>query len=340
MVSYHTMNFFKQMAKALKDEGHEVRVLAIHKLPFGAKEDGFDTHQCDWHLFDWGFIERYNPDRVIIFNGYFKPIHAASMILKERYNTLFAEVAWLPQNDFIYLDKDILHKTLIADHEVDLRSSLTQNHKDILNNLKSKYAPSTEIPYDLPEEYILLPLQLERDTSIVYGSGTFKDMNSVIGYVRNNSKGIPLVVKTHPKQASDKADEVLNLDGVDIVISKTDISMNDLAYRATLVCGINSTSIMEGLIHHKPTLQFGDNVVHRYNQGPFYNFSYYSKFNNSVAKAFNRAKLGVSPNEAEYMDRSLLHLWANQIDFRDPPRWAIEKILNYNTSVRSLGDIA
>ena len=340
VVSYHTINFFKPIIKDLESAGCRIKILAIDELPFGAKEDGWDTHRVDWHQFDWQHVEGFEPDRIVIFNGYFRKIHAASMMLKKKYPTFFAEVAWFPQGDYIYLDTDIHHKTKIAKVDIDFKTELVEKHHRILKGLRGQYNLPEKIPYDLPEEFILLPLQLERDTSIVYASDIFKDMNSLIGYVRNNSKGIHLVVKCHPKMATDEVEEQLKTIGVDTVITKTDVSVMSLINRATLTCGINSTCLMEALILHKRVLQFGNNIAHNDDVGSSLPFNYYKLFPNSVTEAFHDVrKKSPSEEEVEYMDRTVLHMHVNQIPFRNPPKWVSEKIINFDTSPRGIRDL-
>lgn len=330
VMSYHTINFFKKIIKRLQYHGHEVRILAKYELPFGAKEDKFDTHRCNWDKFEWDRITEFEPDTILVFNGYFRPIHAATSVLKTLYRVLLAEVAWFPQNDFIYIDKGVHHNSTISETvelemaRTDLGESI-EKYRGHLNELKDFYERTQSLltkPAEIEDGKInvVIPLQLERDTSILYASPYFKDMGSLIGFVSNNLSKANIIVKCHPKLSTDELEEKIgpgSFPGVKFVI-ETPHYMNDYAKHADMIIGINSTCLMEAKIHNTPVYQLGCNIMQRKANPP--HKKELQDFYLSVVQGNH--KENVQANEV-----ALLTMLANQIDFRNPPEWANELVV-------------
>jgi hypothetical protein len=326
------MNFFRPIVKKLLRDGHEVRILATGALPAGAKEDGFDTYRCDWHLFNWERIESFEPTRILTFNGGFRPIHAAVKALRQKYDFLFAEVAWFTQNDFIYIDRDVHHRSTIAGE-----TPRCKDVSEIIKLIKSKYVPKDKLAIELPEDFVLVPLQLERDTSILYASDYFKDMNSLIGFVRHHLDAkIPVVVKTHPKRQTDEVEESLRDSGC-ILVNHPEVTMTDLVSRAKLVVGINSTSLMEALVLGKPIVSLGNSVA-----GHDKLSADSQPFIRGHVESFDLMKVYNNPTEfmpsKEIVEQRIAYLYANQIDFRSPPSWAADRIISGDTTPRTVDD--
>lgn len=331
LLSYHTVEFFKPVIRTLLKQGHEVRVIATEPLPFGAQEDGFDTHRAQWHIFDWTKIESFGPTRIITFNGYFRPIHAAVCALKRKYPMLLAEVAWFPQNNFIYLDKDIHHRATLAGETIK-----SDRYKEVFDLLPPAYPIKQDIPIELPKDFVLVPMQLERDTSILYASPYFKDMNSLIGFVRHHlPKEANVVIKAHPKSGTDETEEMLKTLGC-TVIDNPEVSMTDLVARAHLVVGINSTSLMEALILDRPVICLGNNVAGH--EG----LKHSDPFIRGHIESFDMHKVYYNPTEymptKETIQQRIAYLYVNQIDFRKPPEWVVERILSGDTTPRTVDD--
>lgn len=222
-----------------------------HRVRFGS---------CSWALYDLAPLVAFDPGRVVLFNGYHRPIHAAARYIERRWKTVYMEHGWLPQRDHNYIDSK----------GTGARSSLCTSWRHLvgreeriaktIEDLKTAYKPG-RAGVQLPRDYILVPMQLERDTSIVYDSPWFKSMPSLIGFVKRHFPDFPIVVKLHPMD-----DAVFDLTDVTIVSGK--VPMNDLVPGAALVIGINSTSLIEALVHGKRVGALGVNVAS--NKGVFY----------------------------------------------------------------------
>jgi capsule polysaccharide modification protein KpsS len=125
--------------------------------------------------------------------------------------------------------------------------------------LKSLYQVTPKPDY-LPNDFILVPLQLEADTSILHDSAYIKTMYSLVGFVSKHFFDFPVVVCKHPKDSSE-----YNFKNV---IYTTNISTLSLIPHARAVIGINSTLLIESLIYSKPVLALGKNVAS--GKGVFY----------------------------------------------------------------------
>jgi len=318
MASYDTMHFFKVMADRLVKRGHTVK--AFPAMPTSITGGRYSVTQCNWHTFEIDPIENYNPDRIIVWNGYHAPFSAAVSYFKEKYKVLHVEMAWLPQKGNVYYDTaNIGARSGIANRCSLISGKATPKEKEVFSNIKKLYFPKAK-PKKLPEKYIVVPLQLEMDTSITLNSPFFKTMDSLIGYALKMSP-YPIVIKPHPKKMIDKKNfekfkAIAPADLKDItVIENNEIDMNTLAAHSSGLIGINSTSMIEAVVHFKPMIQLGDNVffMHHF---PMW------EHKKSVHEVFETDK---SYYEDAYI-KKLAFLFVNQVSTLNPQPWAIEKI--------------
>lgn len=228
--------FLKGMYEAMEADGH------ISHLCYSA---GFKPNENCFHVeWDkWRLSELLKYDKLVIFNGFAAETFAQTCYLKQHYKErmLFCERGWLPQADNIYLDEDGLGG----------RSSLSKKrlYSEDRVDFSKIYPRSTTNTQD--REYILVPLQLENDTSIVLDSPYFKTMPSLINYVIKHFSDYKIVVTTHPKSK-----DTVRLPGV--FYGENTLA---LAQHARAIIGINSTSIIEALQFQKPTMMFGRSVL-------------------------------------------------------------------------------
>ena len=242
--------FLSGLEKGLKRNGHQVK--GFYQV--GPKSSR-DHELINWLNFDLKKLEAFNPERIYIFNGYAKESYAATNYLKSKYNVYFVERGWLPQARNIYIDRVGLGG----------RSSLaTRNLSRFKDPLNARFVDNT-IRYDHyciakfkpPElqDFILVPLQLEQDTSIVYDSPYIKSMQSLVDFVVKHFPDQHIVVKHHPKDSID-----IKTSGNVTQISN-ELPMHLLSFAAKAIVGINSTSLIEALVHYKPVAMLGVNVV-------------------------------------------------------------------------------
>lgn len=296
MTSYDTMYFFKGIADRLTDLGHKITV--IHSSPSPCSGGEWNVTQKDWQRFDIDLIHEINPDRILVWNGYQYGASAVTTMLKSMYKVFHVEMAWLPQNKYLYIDEELGPRSTIA-RTVEIKDHFTDEEHDMLDQLRLAYRPKWS-GRELPKKYIFVPLQLEYDTAITMFSPYFKTMDSLVGYIQHHSGDCQVLVKPHPKEESPALHPSVTL--------IRDISATELAARAYAIAGINSTALIEAMVFYKPIINFGDNVA---------------------MKAMGLYGTPISDFVAEpahVTDSKLLHLLKNQVDFLNPQDWVIDKL--------------
>lgn len=289
------MYFFKHIADRLISLGHKISV--IHSMYSTASGGEYNVTRRDWQLFDVELIYRINPDVILVWNGYQFGAGPVTTMLKKTFRVLHVEMGWLPQDKFLYIADELGPSSYIA-KDIDIKQIFSEAETQKLENLRKVYR--YEDTCVLPDRYIFVPLQLDYDTAITMFSPYFKTMESFVGYVQWHLGKYNIVVKPHPKEKNK-----LDLGPGITVISET--SSNELSARSLAVIGINSTCLIEALVHHKPVVNFGHNVVMR-------------------AKSIEN-RLEILEEPAHIVDSKLLHLLDKQVDFLDPQPWVIDYIL-------------
>lgn len=290
---------FAGVAGLLLRNGHEIHTF-YHPSDGLPANGGVVHHPCQWWNFELGALEALDPDRVLVFNGSFAWCHAATAVIRERWDTLYAELGWLPQSNQIYIDP----RGPGARSQLFLDAVPTQT-SSAMESLRELYKPSGA---SIEPGFILVPLQMEADTSILYDSPVFKTMHSLVGFVVRSFPDHRIVVKTHPR-----IDVPFEYPGV-LSISNTE-SLNDLVVASRAVVGINSTSLIEALVHHKPVMALGSNVISGKNV--FYE--------GSEALKDPRGLLSYVPDVAK-IDQCLTYLKSLQFLASDPPSSVVGSI--------------
>lgn len=244
----HLVNiFFCGMYKTLKEEGHNV--VKVFEL---GDEPGEDEAASDWTKFDFSFIEKFRPDKIVVFNGYAKESMGAMSWLRNHYKVLFCERGWLPQADNLYIDSMGLGaRSSLALTDLSYTKATPRQVRSAVEELYEKYYKTDG--FSELGEYILVPLQLDHDTSIVLDSPYIKTMNSLVHFVKRSFPKEQIIITPHPKNPG-----VELPDGVTPYFGERTV---DLAKSAKAVVGINSTSMIESLIHYTPVAMLGDTIL-------------------------------------------------------------------------------
>lgn len=242
--------YAETLLRILMDK-HDVRIFTTHALPPSDDPSylqGFNITYGPWSWLDLKELYDFNPDLIIMWNGYAPWTYAAMKWLKKRYPMLHMERGWLPQKDHLYMADDLApHSKFI----MGLPEVIPTDHSGI-ERLKQIYKPSLT-DHTLPEKFIFVPAQLDEDTSIVISSPLFKTCDSFIGALRHYIPDVPIIVKNHPVAPNkSRPPNVTVYDGP--------LSSLDLCAQATVVAGITSTVLTEALVYGKPVASFGYNV--------------------------------------------------------------------------------
>jgi hypothetical protein len=287
---------FGGIAKVLCDRGDAV--MACYMGQERPHDLRVKHNPCSWTYLDFGQLEKFSPDRVVVFNGRDIGNLAATTYLQHRFHgrVVHAELGWLPQAGNIYLD----WKGCGGWSNLRLERNLPEANQNALKKLRDEYKPKP-LPDGFPRDFILVPLQLDLDTSITYDSPYVRSMFSLGGFVVRHFADQHVVIRRHPR-----GDLGLVFPGA--IYVEDSISTKDLAFHAKALVGINSTSLIEALVHYKPVLTLGHNVAS--GKGVFYEGS--SAFSNP------RKILKWSP-DADRVDRVLSLLLSKQFLSSNPP---------------------
>ena len=222
----HIPRWLGGFVKYLRSMGHEVY----------AKNGVF-------HRFD----RKY--DHVFMWNGNL-PVHSIIKRAATRGGIPFSivECCWFPQSKYYHIDRSGINakSSLIED---DL-SWVTDDHVKRMKKFAGEYLSGRR--HSGIDKYVLCPLQLESDTNIVEHS-PFKKMQHFVDFVDDKFRGKRIVFKTHPKRDSVR------------IRTKSEIVRGgcflDLAKDAELVCGINSTCLLEATMMNVPVIHLGDGIL-------------------------------------------------------------------------------
>jgi hypothetical protein len=244
---------FSAIAELLLKKNHEVAAFySPGDLPPQNPQIRFCP--CSWWNFEWLSLLSYKPDRIIIFNGSFVWANASIQILKTLFPCYYAELGWLPQANHMYIDpegpggRSKLSNTMWVGRP---DSELCKTMDAI-----KFYYPEKPKHKDMPGEYILIPLQIEDDTSILYDSPLFKTMESLIGFVHWHFSDYPIIVKPHPLSK-----KTHKLPTENVKWAPKEASFCELAQHAKAIIGINSTCLIESLVFNKPVGALGKSVA-------------------------------------------------------------------------------
>ncbi|MCR4297086.1 MAG: hypothetical protein NUW21_16260, partial [Elusimicrobia bacterium] len=165
---------------------------------------------------------------------------------------LHCEMAWFPQIDTVYFDWDGVNGAssilraplprLTAGRRRELESFLACYHALMAD------APP---PPDFPRDFILAPLQVETDSSLVRYSPV-SCMSEFVGMAREVFPGETIVVRRHPKSPSAPASLPPGC-----VYAGPEIGLHQLLARSKAVAALNSTVVLEALTYYKPVVAFG-----------------------------------------------------------------------------------
>jgi hypothetical protein len=251
--SSRTQKYFQRMICQLEDAGH--RTCRFFELNNSVPPQ--NSVQCTWTRFALRELETFSPDIVFLFNGYGWNAAPASSFIARQWQTIFVEMGWFPQRDNIYVDRmgtggrsslsctDLGEKGDLDDAQVQIE----------FDRLLQKYRVDDR-PDWLPRKYILIPLQLARDTAILWDSPYFKTMESLVDFAASVYSAKQLIVKTHPLALRPFKTTHLN-----VRIVEDDITTPTLLAHAERVIGINSTTLLEALLFLKPVAALGCGVA-------------------------------------------------------------------------------
>lgn len=260
--------FLTGIADKLAKSGHNTRMF----LRFGGRFD----KDCHWDEFR-GIkqILAFKPEKVIIFNGFARETNPATHLLQHYFgkNMFFVEQGWLPQAGNVYIDNLGLgaRSSLYSDKRpLFPNESISESEMAFMNGqLLGSYGMRAEAESASPhEKKILVVLQMEKDTSILYDSPFFKTNKALLNWVHwsiSDVERVSVSIRPHPR-CDDSASVALNHQLINAgeqhrISDPKKESFKDAILSSNLVVGINSTSLMEAAaIFNRPVICLGKNI--------------------------------------------------------------------------------
>lgn len=217
----------------------------------------YNWHKCQGHTVKFinygkGFNSRIDGlDLLYMWNGeydFLKP--AKRKLSKMGAKTISVEVAWFPQSKFTYYDWKGTNGNCSL--RFDSLDWLEQKDYDNLDILSESYREGIK---PTNEGYVLVPLQLSRDTAIQKWS-PLKRMGDVIRMARKQFPNREILFRRHPKDKHHYADLI---DDITLGEKKP---LKELIMGADLIWGMNSTVLTEAALMGKKVQACGVSLLH------------------------------------------------------------------------------
>lgn len=216
-----------------------------------AEELSRRDHNVRWFVSDteWKQLKEkillFEPDVIWTWNGRFAWYENLFYELSRNFRVVVSEMAWLPQkgNHFICGFEDSFHR---CDWRISPSYPIAEG---VLEDLKNGYQV---VDPTFSKDYMVIPFQLENDTSITRLSPVYKTNLQTVYRAKATFPDLELIISKHPRQKDIPYDGP----GIEYFGSCTTL---DLAVNAKWLVAINSTVTIETLLWHGNVMVFGYN---------------------------------------------------------------------------------
>lgn len=201
--------------------------------------------------------------KVIIPNGLWPSVREATEKI-DASRRVFCEIGFFPQARNVYFDRLGVHghssiRTAALPAVSAERAAQLQQLREAYrtsNFVRVKWdsvsvqdtAPDT---LDLPDDYILVPLQLERDTA--FELCPFPDNQHIIDFVESALPNRHLAFKVHPQDNGSR----YRISDANTLVPSSNRDLTRLVEHAGAIVGANSTVILEALLLGKKCATYG-----------------------------------------------------------------------------------
>lgn len=179
----------------------------------------------------------------------------------------FMENGWFTQSSGCYIDQSGPN-AMSSIRGQNLNIELQQDDIDFTKEkIESLHDRTLNKDINTGSDYIFVPLQVERDTQILYWSGCQarypRRQSWFIDKICEAFPDFPIVIRPHPKNANyvnrieDESKFYKNHPNVQF---RSDGSSYDWIKSSRAVIGINSTVLLEALTFYKPVLALGEGI--------------------------------------------------------------------------------
>ena len=197
---------------------------------------------------------------------------------------IYCEHGWLPRWDYQLSTAGINADNHIAPFEWGGRKLTSTLADEVDAHLaRIRQGGPTTHPYmqterealvDLPQAFLLVPLQIENDTNIIrHVPPMLRKMQHFIDYVSGFNPNLPLLFKQHPADARSKNCQLLlrlrRRQDVFFEHSRGNIHQILKSGRCKGIISLNSNVVHDGLLWNIPSVVLGNNIWPRSGQSPF-----------------------------------------------------------------------
>ncbi|MEQ9207270.1 MAG: hypothetical protein RLN78_07880 [Phycisphaerales bacterium] len=218
--------------------------------------------ECEVVAFDLrnnGFerdIIAYGPDAIIQYGT--ETTDEPRVKLNQRYAiaqaiapTFYAENAWLPQRDYLYVDAiGLAEQSDFA--ESSLKSQVDTMDTDALDEALEHYRRVSAGSGSFERgEFVLGCLQIPDDT-VIRRASPVQDMQVFINELERHLRHVPLVIRPHPLDPRSYTASTASL--------RSDGRIGDWIRRARAVVACNSTTLLESVAWGTPAIALGRGV--------------------------------------------------------------------------------
>lgn len=201
------------------------------------------------------YLNALAPDKILIWNGLDEFHQDFIQIVDDlnfREQLYFLELGWLPQRDFFYCDPYGVN----GDSSISRKSffnPLTQEQKEQLQNSLEIIRNGRD--FSQKSNMVLVPLQIESDTSVQCFSPYKTNQSFVSMLERWIPVGYDVVIRPHPLSIA----ECPKFNRSDFRADATS-SLHDCFAAARFVIGLNSTTLIEALVYNCHVMAFGKGI--------------------------------------------------------------------------------
>ncbi|MGI0523050.1 hypothetical protein [Rhizobium giardinii] len=205
-------------------------------------------------------INSFEPSYVIIWGGDFEYQRGTRHGIKNADTvpkTIFFEVGWLPQQDFLYFDtRGVNRSSTLVDYDYPMllpyeKRQLKRAKEQFWNERVGVGGPTPR------KDSVFVPLQIETDTSFRLGSPFQSNADFIRFLERWLPDGLSATLKLHPKDHSRNYPPIGQRRNFRVIASG---SLDSTMVEAEYVIGLNSTVLIEALMLGKHPIAFGQGL--------------------------------------------------------------------------------
>ena len=202
--------------------------------------------------------------------------------LRAGVSAIYCEHGWLPRWSFQVSRRGINADSHLASFQWNGRGLDTAAARQLERRLEQMRAgcpfdaeymqPDSTAVNDLPDQFLLVPLQMESDTNILrHVAPRLRSMQVFIDLIARSNPPLPLVIKQHPADYSGLHMRLRTSRSQDVLRPHGAGNIHQLLKggRCRGIISLNSNAVHDGILWNVPSVVLGKNVWPVDDDGPF-----------------------------------------------------------------------